>query len=122
MECPNCKTNLAESDYQCKLCNYGVRSRPKRKSTAPRYIGDKTGETHDEKLARTYQCTSCRSHGGKVKRIAATGGGISRLLDWQINEFIIASCNFCGLVQMFDPDVIDKSATGWKIIDFLIDF
>lgn len=72
-------------------------------------------------LMRTYRCTNCRSYGAHVKRIATTGAGISRLMDWQCHEFIVASCLFCGLVQHFDPRIVDNSGRGWKILDFLFD-
>jgi uncharacterized protein len=56
-----------------------------------------------------------------VKRIATTGAGFSRLFDVQNNEFIVVSCLFCGLIQMYDPKIVDSVSSGWPIVDFFLD-
>lgn len=76
-------------------------------------------ETKAEELGRTYRCANCRSYGGQVKQIAATGTGVSRMIDFQFNEFIVVSCSFCGLVQMYDANIVGGNANGWRILDFL---
>lgn len=85
------------------------------------HVGDPGRETKDAKLARTFVCSSCGSAGAKVKRITTTGAGFSRLLDLQNNEFVVAGCLFCGLVQLYDADLLDKTSTGWVMLDFLTD-
>ena len=122
MICKNCKNDNGTDAYRCVKCNYGLARRPEpEKSEKPRFLGDDGLETRDNQLARTFQCTNCRSHGGRVKRIATTGAGFSRLLDLQLNELIIVSCTFCGVVQIYDPEIVDKVSTGWPIIDLLTD-
>ncbi|MFN3152062.1 zinc ribbon domain-containing protein [Bremerella sp.] len=122
MECPACKTNVDGQRHRCHRCNYGIRpvAAPSGRRP-PRYIGDKGHEGFDATLARTYRCTSCRSYGANVKRIATTGAGITRAMNWQCHEFIVASCHYCGLVQHFDPSVVDQSHGGWKALDFLFE-
>lgn len=117
MQCPACKKELAETQYRCPACNYGVRPSPL-PQTGPRHLGDKC---FDNKLAQTYRCGCCRSYGARVRRIATTGNGISRLMDWQCYEFIVASCIYCGLIQHYDPSIVDKTSNGWKSLDFLFD-
>lgn len=122
MECPACKEVNADTRFRCDYCNYGIRPVPTPSSKRPpRYIGDKGEEGFDATLARTYRCTNCHSHGANVRRIATTGAGITRLMDWQCNEFIVASCHYCGLIQQFDPRVVDKTHGGWKTLDFLFE-
>ena len=57
-----------------------------------------------------------------MKRVAMTGSGLSRLLDYQNNEFIVVSCKFCGIVQMYDPEIVDSVSSGWPLLDLLTDF
>lgn len=119
MNCPNCKIENVKHAYRCSGCNYGLAARPHAAHRKPRYLGDDGKETRDEALGRTFRCTNCRSHGGTVKRIATTGAGASRVFDFQLNEFLVVSCSFCGLVQMYDARVLDSCSTGWRIVDFL---
>ncbi len=127
MQCPACKTELAETQYRCPTCNYGSAPAPEPQpyTGKPRYLGErcdgKASETYDAKLARLYRCDRCRSYGAQVRRIATTGAGITRLMDWQCYEFIVASCIYCGLIQHYDPSIVDKSSNGWKSLDFLFD-
>jgi len=121
MVCPNCQNEDSTNPFRCAECGYGLAAKPKPPKTKPRYMGDKGVETRDEELARMFRCTNCRSHGGSVKRIATTGSGFSRMLDFQNNEFIVVSCSFCGLVQMYDPKVVDAVSVGWPIADLFTD-
>ena len=122
MICKNCKTENDTNAYRCNDCDYGLARRPEPEKSKPRFLGDDGLETRDDQLARTFQCTNCRSHGGSVKRISATGVGLSRVLDLQLTELIVVSCTFCGLVQIYDPKIVDKVSTGWPIVDFFTDF
>lgn len=118
MECPACKTDVDDKRHRCHQCNYGIRpvAAPSGRRP-PRYIGDKGEDGFDAKLARTYRCTNCRSYGADVRRIATTGAGYTRLMNWQLHEFIVVSCHYCGLIQQFDPRVVDKEHAGWKWLD-----
>ena len=119
MNCPNCKTTCTPESIRCDQCNYGLATAPKPKVSRPRHLGDTGKETRDEELARTFRCGNCRSIGGHVKRVAMTGAGFSRLLDYQNNEFIVVSCKYCGTVQMYDPKVVDSVSSGWPLLDLL---
>ena len=121
MICKNCQTDNGDASFRCIKCNYGLACRPEPEKSKPRFIGDDGLETRDNQLARTFQCSNCRSHRGSVKRIATTGDGFSRLLDLQLEEFIVVSCTFCGLVQIYDPTIVDKVSVGWPILDLLTD-
>ncbi|MBI1247219.1 hypothetical protein GC197_05165 [bacterium] len=121
MECPACKRVVAENDYRCKSCNYGLRPDERKLPSIPRYLGDQGHDGFDNLLSRTYRCANCKSYGAKVIRIATTGNGITRVMDWQIHEFIVASCLYCGLIQHFDPTIVDSSSKGRKTLDFLFD-
>ena len=36
-----------------------------------------------------------------------------------LNEFIVVSCSFCGLIQLYDPTIVDRVSKGWVFLDFL---
>lgn len=122
MECPACKKVNSNKRFRCDHCDYGMRLVPAPSGRRPpRYIGDKGHEGFEAELARTYRCTNCRSYGANVRRIATTGAGFTRILNWQCHEFIVASCHYCGLIQQFNPRVVDKTNMGWKSLDFIFE-
>lgn len=73
----------------------------------------------EEQISSRFTCTKCKQHGAEVKRIAATGTGLSKLLDLQHNQFITASCRNCGYTEIYNPDMLgDKRKLG-TILDVL---
>jgi uncharacterized protein len=73
----------------------------------------------DEELAARFVCAKCRTPGGTVKRIAATGTGISRLFDVQHNRFIAVSCTHCGFTELYNPRVLGDRENLSDVLDVL---
>jgi hypothetical protein len=73
----------------------------------------------DEQLAARFVCAKCRTVGGRVKRIAATGTGISRLFDVQHNRFIAVSCTNCGFSELYDLAVLRGREDVTDVLDIL---
>ena len=73
----------------------------------------------DQELARRFVCAKCRSHGGHVKRFAATGTGLSRIFDIQHNKFVAVSCANCGYTELFNPQILEGKSVGTDILDLL---
>jgi predicted nucleic-acid-binding Zn-ribbon protein len=71
----------------------------------------------DEELARRFVCSKCKATGASVKRFAATGTGLSRLLDVQHNVFIAVSCTACGYTDLFNPEILEGKDNAGAIID-----
>lgn len=67
-----------------------------------------TGGTLDDQLAEAFVCSKCSSHGAFVKRIAATGAGLSGVFEIQGNTYISLSCCACGFVEFYDADILDR--------------
>ncbi len=73
----------------------------------------------DEQLASRFKCVKCNHRGGRAKRFAATGTGISKLIDLQHNRYVAVSCLHCGYTEVYDPEMLEgKSHTG-NILDFI---
>jgi predicted nucleic-acid-binding Zn-ribbon protein len=66
-----------------------------------------------------FRCVRCRSRQCQVKRIAATGTGISRLFNLELNRFISVSCQQCAHVDLFDLDVLEGRGRLADAIDLL---
>ena len=75
----------------------------------------------DEQIASRFTCLKCKHHGGKVKRIAATGTGISKLLDIQHNHFLAVSCKNCGFTELYNPGMLGDEQKLGTILDILFE-
>jgi len=73
----------------------------------------------DHQIADRFRCPKCNCRGAHVKRIAATGTGLSRLLDWQHNRFIAASCRECGYTELYNPDVLGSRSHVGDVLDLI---
>ncbi len=73
----------------------------------------------DQKIGRKFKCTKCANRKSEVRRVAATGAGISRFLDWQHTEFISVSCSRCGYTEIYDPKVFRDSSKVMSILDLI---
>ena len=73
----------------------------------------------DDEIASRFTCSKCQSHGANVKRFAATGTGISKLLDIQHNRFIAASCRRCGFTEIYNPEAFEGPKHGVDILDVI---
>jgi predicted nucleic-acid-binding Zn-ribbon protein len=49
------------------------------------------------------------------------GTGLSKLFDIQHNHFLFISCDYCGFVEIYDPDVLSwkKAGSIGTIMDIL---
>ena len=74
----------------------------------------------EKEIESRFICAKCRSNGARVKSLAMTGTGLSRLLDLQHNRFTFASCNNCGYTEVYDLDTLSggKDKVG-NILDLI---
>lgn len=71
-------------------------------------------------LAERFVCAKCGASGAKVKKLAMTGTGLSRLLDLQYNHFAFASCQQCGFTEVYDLKTLSgRMGQGMNILDVL---
>jgi uncharacterized protein len=71
-------------------------------------------------LASRFICAKCGASGAHVKKVAMTGTGFSRLLDFQHNRYAFASCERCGFTEVYDLRILEGSlGQGMNILDLL---
>ena len=73
----------------------------------------------DEQLAGRFRCPKCKHRGGRSKRFAAPGTGISRLLDIQHNRYVAVSCLNCGYTEVYDPTILEGNSRLGDVMDVL---
>ena len=74
----------------------------------------------EKEIESRFVCTKCHSSGAKVKSLAMTGTGISKLFDIQHNRYTFASCNNCGYTDVYNLDILKgkKDKVG-NILDII---
>src|SRR5690606_10475880 len=84
------------------------------------------GYTYDEirdEINSTFQCKTCKCKQCELNEVAMTGTGISKLLDIQHHHYLYASCLDCGLVEIYNPNILMRSKRGvlGSVVDTIID-
>ncbi|WP_227871938.1 zinc ribbon domain-containing protein [Paenibacillus albus] len=80
-----------------------------------------TGMSVNELIEHRFKCAKCQSNAGRVKEVSMTGAGLSKLLDIEHNHFLFVSCQNCGFVEVYDPNVLHgkKAGSVGTILDIL---
>lgn len=55
---------------------------------------------------KRFKCAKCQGTDAKVKELAMTGTGLSKLFDIQHNHYFFVSCTNCGYTEVFDPEIL----------------
>ncbi|PLT45961.1 zinc ribbon domain-containing protein [Paenibacillus sp. FSL W8-1187] len=77
------------------------------------------GESLEDFVCRRFRCRDCGGNEAEATEVAMTGTGLSKLIDLQHHHYLFVSCQGCGLVKVYDPDVLrgKKSGEGSTIAD-----
>jgi len=73
----------------------------------------------DEQLGVRFVCAKCKSTGGKSRRIAMSGTGLTKILDIQHNQFITVSCLNCGYTEVYNPEALEDKRQLGTILDVI---
>jgi hypothetical protein len=73
----------------------------------------------DEQMSERFHCAKCNQRGATAKRIAATGAGLSKLLDIQHNQFVTLSCRNCGYTEVYNPEMLEGKRSLGSILDVI---
>ena len=74
----------------------------------------------EKEIESRFVCAKCCSAGAKVKSLAMTGTGISKLFDIQHNRYTFPSCSNCGYTDVYNLDLLKgkKDKVG-NILDII---
>jgi len=74
-----------------------------------------------EIIANRFKCSKCGHRECRVKEVAMTGVGLSKLLDIQHHHYLFVSCENCGFVEVYDSSVLrgKKAGKTSTILDIL---
>lgn len=61
----------------------------------------------DQALAGAFRCEKCMHEGGAVRRLAMSGTGLSRLLEFQPYRYAFVTCPNCGYSEVFALDILE---------------
>ncbi|RUT33415.1 hypothetical protein EJP77_07135 [Paenibacillus zeisoli] len=75
----------------------------------------------EQTIIDNYRCSKCGNTDCHVREVAMSGTGLSKIFDIEHNHFLFVSCTHCGIVEVYDPDVLrgHKSGTLGTIMDIL---
>lgn len=120
MECPYCQAELERYGERCPSCRRKLYEVTEEDFEDDATIGEEsglagliatdgeaigTGELA-EKIEDRFVCARCGHNGGRAKEVAMTGTGLSKLFDVQHNHYLFVSCERCGCVEVYDPEIL----------------
>lgn len=138
MECPYCQAELERLGGRCPSCRrklYEVTAQDFEedegtgRASGPESSMEEADEESEaigtgelaEKIEDRFVCARCGHHGGRAKEVAMTGTGFSKLFDVQHNHYLFVSCERCGYVEVYDPEILldKKPGTLGTLLDIL---
>ena len=115
--CTNCNEQLEGNFGSCWQC--GTYQDGKPPAEGFRREKEQKIETLDSEFIARFKCIKCSHVEARVKRVATTGTGLSKLTDIQHNSFIAVSCENCGYTEFFNPEVLEGKKYFGTIMDVL---
>jgi uncharacterized protein len=120
IECPWCQNEVEIKNGKCPMCHHNLYE-----VTDKDFITTKEEELNEigveALIKKNFKCSKCQEKDCRIKEVAMTGTGLSKLFDIEHNHFLFVSCNNCGFVEVYDPDVLNgkKSGSLGTIMDIL---
>jgi predicted nucleic-acid-binding Zn-ribbon protein len=66
----------------------------------------------EEAIQERFKCSKCGGTSCRTKEVAMTGTGLSKLLDIQHNHYLFVSCEGCGFVEIYNPNILEGKTRG----------
>lgn len=138
IQCPWCANDVVLVDHICPHCRHEVleehlRSAPDdadKPQTLPFESETGAGAADmavpieldiEETIAQSFKCSKCGHRECRVKEVAMSGTGLSKILDIEHNHYLFVSCTHCAFVEVYDPDILRgyKSGKLGTVMDLL---
>ncbi len=70
-------------------------------------------------ILSNYECVKCKNTSAVVGDLSATGKGLSKMFDIQVNKFTTISCSMCGYTEFYKDNINgNMSGADWVDIFF----
>ncbi|MFC5447581.1 zinc ribbon domain-containing protein [Paenibacillus aestuarii] len=66
----------------------------------------------EDAIQEKFKCTKCSGNHCRIKEVAMTGTGLSKMFDIQNNHFLFVSCENCGFVEVYNPNILEGKTRG----------
>lgn len=131
IECPWCQNEIEIKNGKCPECHHSLHNVADRDFDISDSIDSEQLQYSDEEyddhlsvvdmICGNFKCAKCKCDDCRVKEVAMAGTGLSKLLDIQHNHFLFVSCNNCGFVEIYDPNVLNgkKAGTLGSVMDII---
>lgn len=104
--CPACKQEVLQSHLNARLDESDVEDLDENEEM------EITDLSLEEQITQQYKCIKCKHTDCRVKEVAMTGTGLSKMFDIQHHHYLFVSCLNCGYVEIYDPNVLHNKKAG----------
>ena len=128
IECPFCTKRVIIYDQICPECRHEVLldydgniNFELMEIDEEDAIQESIYENIEEVIMSHFKCVKCKCRECIVKEVAMTGTGLSKMFDIQYNHYLFVSCENCGYVEVYNPDILrnKKQGTLGTVLDIL---
>lgn len=121
--CPWCDEQVHLVDDVCPACNHEVKEQhlqPIDFEVDSEQVVEELEEQEEDVMVidaetyvqQHYKCGKCGHTECRVNKVAVNGTGLSKLLDIQYMHYLYVSCEHCGIVEIYDPEVLEGRTVG----------
>ena len=66
----------------------------------------------EDRIESRFKCATCGGEDCSIQEVAMSGAGLSKVFDIDYNHYLFVSCLTCGVVVVYNPDVLRGQKSG----------
>lgn len=63
-------------------------------------------------IIERFKCAKCGETHCHTKEVAMSGTGLSKIFDIDYNHYLFVSCENCGFVEVYNPNILEGKTRG----------
>ncbi|WP_422660928.1 zinc ribbon domain-containing protein [Paenibacillus sp. EC2-1] len=63
----------------------------------------------EERIEHRFNCVTCGGTVCEIQEVAMSGTGLNKVLDIDYNHYLFVSCLNCGIVVVYNPDILRRN-------------
>jgi predicted nucleic-acid-binding Zn-ribbon protein len=71
----------------------------------------------EQLLTEKFVCARCGQQMARVKTLAMSGRGLTRILDLQPYKYLFVTCENCGYTKVYDPQVLKEKENPAELFE-----